>query len=171
MADKRSISIFLALASLVATSLIFQVASPLPHFWAAFPRTLVDNCFITIQVFSRNVDTVVLRLFRALSKRFGQHRTAKIFPGLGLARRYYRLSHWSEVNPIPQKLTLLGGWPYLKCLHGKKLALLGGLPYQADRVTLARGWPYLSCKPNRKTQKARVTLLRGCPLLGGSKWG
>ena len=59
-----------------------------------------------------------------------QHRTAKIFPGLVRARSHSRLSQWSYGNPIPQKLTLLEGWVYLKCLHGKKLALLGGLPYQ-----------------------------------------
>ena len=41
--------------------------------------------------------------------------------------------HLLDSNPIPQKLTLLGGWPYLKCLHGKKLALPGGLVYEADR--------------------------------------
>ena len=85
--------------------------------------SLVDNWFITIQVFSRNDDTVVLRRFRTLFKRFGQHRTAKIFPGFVLARSHYRLSRWSDSNPIPQKLTLLEVWPYLKCLHGKKLAL------------------------------------------------
>ena len=54
------------------------------------------------------------------------------------------------IDPIPQKLTPLRGWPYLKCLHGKKMALSGGLPYQADRVTLPLGWPF--SKPNRKIQ-------------------
>ena len=38
----------------------------------------------------------------------------------------------SDSNPIPQKLTLLGGDP-TSSLHDKKLALPGGLPYQADR--------------------------------------
>ena len=47
-----------------------------------------------------------------------------------------RVSPQSDSFPIPQKLTLLAGCPYLKCLHGKKLALPGGLPYQADKVTL-----------------------------------
>ena len=40
-----------------------------------------------------------------------------------------RISRQSYSNPSPQKFTLLGGWPYLKCLHGKRLALPGGLPY------------------------------------------
>ena len=47
-----------------------------------------------------------------------------------------------DSNPIPQKLTLVKGWPDLKCLHGKKLALLGGLPYQIDRAnTIGKGYP------------------------------
>ena len=74
---------------------------------AALP--LVDNSSITIQLFSRNVDAVVLRLFRTVIKRFGQHRTAKIFPGLVLARSHYRLSRRSDGNLIPQKLTLVEG--------------------------------------------------------------
>ena len=73
------------------------------------------------------------------SVRFGQHRTAKIFPGLTRALCHYRLSWPSDSNPMPQKLTPLEESPYLKCLHDKKLALLGGLPYQADRVTLPQG--------------------------------
>ena len=120
--------------------------------WVSFPCALVDNCFNIIYVFSQNVDTVVLRLFWTLFKRFGQHRTAKIFPGLTHALSHYRLSRQSDSNPILQKLTLLEGWSYLRCLHGEKLALLGGLPYQADRLTLPLGWPYLSCKPNQKIQ-------------------
>lgn len=52
-------------------------------------------------------------------------------------------------------VTLVKGWPYLKCLHGKKLALLGGLPYQIDRAnTIGKGYP-----------SKRVPLLEGWPYL------
>ena len=63
----------------------------------------------------------------------------KYSPGLYVheAVADFQISQWFHGNPIPQKLTLVEGWPYLKCLHGWKLALPGGLPYQVDRVTLA----------------------------------
>ena len=118
---------------------------------AAFHGTLVDNLFMIICLFFEMSTLLSSNCFELCSDDLATTER-RIFPGLIRAQSHYRVSRQSDSNPIPQKLTFLGGCTFLKCLHGKKLALAGGLPYQPDRVILPLGWPYLSCKPNRKIQ-------------------